>query len=83
MMNKMALKINRWERMNLVLRITMRDEAGLWWMRRELGALYQVQTPEEYKRARGRVFIAFLQDQMSPGITGLPRKIMARWKAQR
>ncbi len=78
MQNRMPPKINKWERMNLVLRITMRDEAGLRWMRGALEASYQVQTPEEYKRARGRVFIAFLQDRFNPGITSLTRQILAK-----
>ncbi len=78
MNNRMPPKINRWDRSNLVLKITMRDSAGLTWMRRALETVYQVQTTDEYKRSRGKVFIAFLQDRFNPGITGLSRATLAK-----
>ncbi len=78
MNNRMPPKINRWDRSNLVLKITMRDLGGLAWMRRALEGSYQIQSIDDYKRSRGKVFIAFLQDRFNPGITGLSRATLAK-----
>ncbi len=78
MKGRMPPKIGLWSRNNLITKITMRDAEALNWMRGILGKSYQVQTPEEYKISRGRVFIAFLLDKFNPGITRMDKDRLAK-----
>ncbi len=69
----------RWQESRTVVRIPMASEEDVLWMRCFLDKAYLVQSEEEFRKSKNKIYVAFLRDRLEPEFTNMRQDKLANF----
>ena len=69
----------RWQESRTVVKIPMASEEDVLWMRCFLEKAYLVQSEEEFRKSKNKIYVAFLRDRLEPELTNMRQDKLANF----